>query len=199
MLAGDPVTQRLRAALPQFADQSQLGHGVGHHPLGRVGGGGRAQVGDQIAQRVVRLVAHGAHHRRGAGRDRPAQRLVGERQQVLDAAAAAGEHDDVHLRVAVQLAQRLDDLRHRVGALHGGVADREPHRRPPLRGHRGHVVFGGAGPPGDQADGRRQERQRPFEPRVEQPLGLEQTAQPFDAGQQLAHADGANLAEPQRE
>ena len=44
-----------------------------------------------------------------------------------------------------------------------------------------------------------QERDRPLEPRVEQPLGVQQPAQPLDAGQQLADADRADLADPQRE
>ena len=57
--------------------------------------------------------------------DRPAQRLVGERQQVLDAAAAARDDDHVDGGVGVEFAQRLDDLRHRVGALHRGVANGE--------------------------------------------------------------------------
>ena len=95
------------------ATQRLLGGGVGHDPLGGVGRGGRAQVGDEVAQRVVGFVADGADHRCGARGDRPAQRLVGERQQVLDAAAAAGEHDDVDVGSRVEFAQRLDDLRER--------------------------------------------------------------------------------------
>ena len=45
----------------------------------------------------------------------------------------------------------------------------------------------------------RQERDRPLEPRVEQALGVEQSAQPLDAGQQFADADRANLADAQAE
>ena len=44
-----------------------------------------------------------------------------------------------------------------------------------------------------------QERDRPLQPRVEQPFGVEQPAQPLDAGQQFADADRPDLADAQRE
>ena len=120
--------RRARSRRPRDA-RGLLGE-VGHHPLAGVGRGGAADVGDVVDQRGVRLVPDRRDHRRAARRDRPAQRLVGERQQVLDAAAAAGEHDHVDVRVAVERAQRVDDLRHGQRALHGGVLDPEPHGGP---------------------------------------------------------------------
>ena len=84
-----------RSRLPGLADQADLLGEVGHDPLGGVGRRRGAHVGDEVDQRRVGLVADRADHRRAAGEHRPAQRLVGERQQVLDAAAAAGQDDHV--------------------------------------------------------------------------------------------------------
>ena len=81
--------------LRRSRDQRLLGGGVGYDAFGGVGRGGRPKVGDEVAQRVVGFMADGADHGGGARRDLAAQRLVGERQQVLDAAAAAGDDDHV--------------------------------------------------------------------------------------------------------
>jgi len=172
--------------------------GVGYDAFGGVGRGGRAKVGHEVAQGVVRFVADGADDGGGARRDRAAQRLVGERQQVLDAAATAGDDDHVDGGVAIQLAQCLDDLWNGIWALHDGVAHLEPGRGPAPAGDGHHVTLCGRGAAGDQPNDAGQERDRPLEPRIEQPFGVQQLAQPFDAGQQLADADRANLADPQR-
>ena len=140
-------------------------------------------------------MADGADDGGGARGDRAAQRLVGERQQVLDAAAPAGDDDHVNRGVAVQLAQRVDDLGDRIWALHDCVAHLESHRGPATGGDGHHVTLGGRGAAGDQPDSAGQERERPLEPRIEQPFGVQQLAQPLDAGEQLADADRANLAD----
>ncbi len=170
---------------------------VRHEPPAGLGGGGAAQVGDVVDQRGVGLVPDRRDHRGAAGGDGAAQRLVGERQQVLDAAAAAGQHDHVDRRVAVERAERVDDLRHGQRALDGGVLDPEPHRRPAGRRVRHDVVLGGRRPAGDQPDAVGQERQPPLAGGVEQALGGQQLAQPLDAGQQLADADRADLVDAQ--
>ena len=93
--ASRSVSRRSRARSPGRcgrgpADpQPFLGH-VRHDPLGGVGRGGGPVVGDEVEQRGVRLVADRADHRGAAGGDRPHQRLVGERQQVLDASRRRG-------------------------------------------------------------------------------------------------------------
>ena len=47
---------------------------------------------------------------RGAGlRHSAAQGLVGERQEVLHRATAAGDHDDRHRRIGVELGERGED------------------------------------------------------------------------------------------
>ena len=57
-------------------------------------------------------MSDGGNHRGAAGRNRPHQALVGERQQVLQGPAAAGDDDDVDLRVLVEI---LKGLHHRRG------------------------------------------------------------------------------------
>ena len=61
-----------------------------------------ARVGGEVAERRVLLVPDGRDDRDGAGRDRADDPLVAEREEVLEAAAAAGEHDDVDLRLRGQ-------------------------------------------------------------------------------------------------
>ena len=117
---------------------------VGHDPLGGVGGRRRAVVGHQIHDRVVRLMADRADHRRPAGRDRSHQGLVGERQQVLQRPATSGDHDHLDLRNTVQLAQPGDDLFDRLRALDQGVPDRQPDGRPAPAGVLDHVALGRA-------------------------------------------------------
>ncbi|CAM5314435.1 hypothetical protein SBADM41S_03762 [Streptomyces badius] len=120
--------------------------------LGRVRGRGGAQIGDQVQQRGVRLMADRGDHRRTAGGHGPHQLLVGERQQILDAAAAPGHHDHVDLVQRVQLLDRLHHLGDRVHPLHGGVADLEAHGRPAAAGVLQDVPLGGGGPPADEPD-----------------------------------------------
>ena len=75
--------------------------------------------------------ARGRWRRRPASGTRrpPGRRLVGEREQILGAAAAAGEHDHVDLGVGVERPQRRCDRRPRPGALHRRLDDPKPHRR----------------------------------------------------------------------
>jgi hypothetical protein len=139
------------------------------------------------------------HHRRGQREHRPEQALVGERQQVLHRPAAARDHDDVDLRVAVEPAERGDDLGGGAGALHGGVHHPELDRRPAAPGHLQHVALRGRAAAGDQADAAGEERQRPLALLGEEPLGREQLATPLDAREQLAEPDHADVAGAQRE
>ncbi len=65
------------------------------------------------------------------------------------------------------------------------------HCGPTVCGDGDDIVLGVAGAAGDEPDGARQEGDRALESRVEQAFGVEQAAQPLDAGQQLTESDGA--------
>ena len=131
---------------------------------------------------------------RGADRvDGADQALVGERQQVLDGAAAAGDHDDVDVGVAVEPLDGLDHLERRALALHGGVRRLDPDRRPAaarvVDARRARRPSPGAVTSPTQP-GRKGSRR--LQGRVEEPLGGEQLAAALEPGEQLAEADHAD-------
>ena len=101
---------------------------VRHDDLGGGRRGGRADVGREVGQRDIDLVADAADHRHRVGHDGPHDPLVVERPEVLERAAAAGE--DRHggrvvgpaLRaagrgVALDAAERGHEARRRLLAL----------------------------------------------------------------------------------
>jgi hypothetical protein len=188
LLAVDPVAHGAVQAAPGDPDQLLLLAEIRHDPLGRVGWRRRPQIGHVVHQRRIRFVADRRDDRRTAGEDGPAERLVGEGQEVLERAAAAGQDDHVHRGVAVEHPQRVEDLRDRVDALHRHVLDPEVDGRPAAARVGQHIPLGGARPAGDETDAVGQERRPALAPRIEQSLGLQQLAEPLDAGLQLALA-----------
>ena len=130
-----------------------------------------------------------------SGRDGAHQALVGEGQQVLDRAAAAGDDDDVDRGVAVEGLDGRDHVRRSAGALHRGVlhgeGDARPARRafsstsrsaaepwavtsPTLRGRNGRARLSSA---------------------ANRPSCRQQPAASLQAGQQLALSDQPDLAD----
>ena len=183
-----------------WSTRGQLLGDVGHDQLGGVGGRRGADVGHQVEQRAVGLVADRGHHRRPGLGDRADQPLVGERQQVLDRAAAPGDHDHVDVGVVVEPLQRRDHLARR----RAGPASWRARPRTSTPGQRRVALsrtslLGGRPGRGDQADAGGQERQRPLQRGVEQPLGGQQLPAPLELGEQLAEADHPDLAGVERE
>jgi hypothetical protein len=119
-----------------------------------------ASVG--VEQRRVLLVPDRADHRRPARRHRPDQGLVGEREQVLERAAAPRDHDHVDLGVGIEAVQRVDDLAGRVRPLHRYLLDPEPDGRPAPPGVLLDVPLRRGITPADESDDTRQEGDRPF-------------------------------------
>ncbi len=197
-----PLQIRVHTApgpVPQHPHPLELLAHVRDDLLGRVGRGGGTQVGDMVQQRIVRLVPDGGDDRRTALGHGPHELLVGEGQQVLDAATAPRDDDDVHVLDRVQLLHRLHDLRNGVHALHGDVAHLEADGGPAVPGVLQHVPLRGRGTPADQPDQLRQEGQRLLPLRREQPFRRERLLQPLQPGQQLADADGPDLGGAQRQ
>ena len=127
--SSQPVTHR-RARSRSWATRANCSPTSGTSRLAASVGVDARTIGHVVEQGRVLLVPDRAHHRRPARRDRPDQRLVGEREQVLQRAAAPGDHDHVHVGVLVEAPQRVDDLRGRVRSLHRRLLDPEPHGRP---------------------------------------------------------------------
>ena len=102
-LVRDEGRHALEDSIAGVAHAGQLLGDIGHDALRGVGGRGGTDVGHEVQQRGVHVVADGAHGGHRAGRHRPDHGLVAEGQQVLEASAATRDDDDVHLRGALQL------------------------------------------------------------------------------------------------
>ena len=100
---------------------AQLGE-VGHDEPRRGGGRRGAHVGGEIAERRVLLVADRRDDGHVASGDRAHDAFVGERKQVLEAAAAAGEDDHVGT-APTEVADRRADRSGRARALDVGLGD----------------------------------------------------------------------------
>ena len=175
--------------------------------LGEVGddqpaGGGRrrrAHVGGEVAERRVLLVPDRGHDRYGARGDRADEPLVGEGEQVLEAAAAAGEDDTstsgsrarrapstIAGAAALALDERLGDERRCAGGKRVVIAVSTsrlaaaslPVTRPIRRGRRGSGRLRAVG---------------------EQPLGGELRLQPLERGEVGAEPEALDRERPQAE
>ena len=164
-----------------------------------VGGRRRAAVGDQVAQRNVALVPHGGDDDGRAGRDRTAEPLVRERQEILQRAAAARDHDHVDIGAGVERRQGAQDLGYRALALHGGLGEDEARRREARPRIADDVQRRGRIPARDQADAARPERRRALAAGLEEPVGIEPAPRLLDAREQRAVAGGLDAIGAQRQ
>jgi hypothetical protein len=127
--------------------------------------------------------------RNGAGGDGANDALVGEGEEVLEAAAAAGQDDDVHGRVRHQSAERVDDQHGRARPLHSRLGHDEARGRE-SRGDGAHeVAAGGSVAAGEQANGAREARQRTLALGCEEAFGGEGALQAFQRGHVLAEPE----------
>jgi hypothetical protein len=168
---------------------------IGTRDSRRCGGRGRAQVGHEVGDGEVGLVAHAAHHGNRAGVDRARDDLLVEGPQVLEAAAAAT--DDEHVRVLALAgdANRARDLRAGSLALHRrGVEDHGRHRRAPAQ-HREDVAERRRLTRGHDADRAREGRQRPLAVGIEQAIGRELRLELLERLVQRATARAAQLVD----
>ena len=200
LLAGQPAAERLRGAgRGRRVDEASSSATSGTTSLAASVGveartsATRSSSGWSCSWPIAETTGR-ARHVDGAD-----QRLVGERQQVLDRATAARDDDDVDLGVALEARERLHHLGGGALALHGGVGDLEGDVRPAAPGVVEHVALSRGVRRGDQSDAAGEERQRPLELGGEQPLGREQLPAPLEPGQQLAEADHPDLAGRERE
>ena len=148
----------------------------------------RADVGDEIGDRDVGLVADRRDDRHRRGGDRARDDFLVERPEVLDRPAAASDDDDVDARHAADGAQPARDLAGRAFALHARRADHEVRVRVAPPQHLDDVADRGAVERGDDADLARQRRQRPLARGVEQPFGLQPLLQLIEGELQRAEA-----------
>ena len=143
-----------------------------------------SRVGGEIAEWRVLLVTDGRDHRHATRGDGAHEALVAERQEVLEAAAASREHDDVHVGHFTDLAQRVDHRGHREGALDVRFGDDDPRRRKARRDRRENVALGRRVVAGHEPDSARHERQRALP--LEHAFGSELLLQPLERGEMVA-------------
>ena len=138
-----------------------------------------------------------AHDRHRAGGDRAHDALVAEREQVLEAAAAAREHDHVDLRLGAHRLQRRHDRERRPRALDERLRDDDPRRREARLDVRDHVPLRRGVVARDEADPARQPRERALALGREQALVGELPLQPLERREVLAEAEALDRERPQ--
>ena len=144
--------------------------------------------GDVVDQRAVGVVADRGDHRHPQQRDRAAQPLVAEREQIGQRAAAAGHDHHLDLGDRGQLAQGGGDPGGCVAVLDRREGPHQP-PAPATAAQAGqHVVAGLAALAGDDPDRPRQPRARQRLLGLEQPVGVQAAAQPLERDQQVALA-----------
>ena len=160
---------------------------------------GAADGGDVVEQGAVGVVADRGDHRHSEQRDRAAEGLVAEAEQVGERAAAAGHDRHLDLAHRGEVAERADDRGRRVAILHRGEAPHQP-PRPAATGKRGEdVVARLAALAGDHADRAGEQRQAQALLALEQPLPVERLAQTVDPREQVSHAGHAQVADGEGE
>ena len=98
----------------------------GGDEFGGGGGSGGAQVGDEVRDGEVSLVADGGDGGKRRGGDGAGEGFVVEAGEVFDGAAAAGDEDEVDaVRVGVEEADAGDNGGGASGALNGGGIDEQ--------------------------------------------------------------------------
>jgi hypothetical protein len=127
-------------------------------------------------------------HRHATNRERADQRLLVERPQILEAAAAAADHQQVENRQLLRQAQHLDHFRRGAGALHLGGQHDDPPAPAAARENAQEILHGGARGRRDEADRCGHRGKRALALAIEQALGrqpllerLEFPLQPPDA------------------
>ena len=147
-------------------------------PLGRhqLGGGGRRrrpQIGDKIGDGEINFMSDRADHRDLRGGNCPRHDLLVERPEILHAAAAAGDDNDIAGMMGIEPADAGHDLGCRILPLHRGRDDAEMEAGKPAADDVEEIADGGPFRRGDDADAFRQIGDLALALRIEQPFGGE--------------------------
>jgi hypothetical protein len=145
---------------------------AGAGQLGGGGGGGGAQVGGEVGDAHVGLVADAHHHRQRAGADGAGDGFAVEGGEVFEAAAAAHQEQHIGAVTGGAAASPPDgrgDLGRRAVALHWRGVEGDRHVGRPAGERRGDVAPGGGLGRADHRDAARKTRQCPLGGRLEEP------------------------------
>src|SRR5437867_1584681 len=174
-----PLEVAERAGRGALEALGQLGERIDHRllladdELGGRRGRWRAQVGDEVGDREIHLVADGRHHGRLGAGDGARDDLFVEGPEIFERSAAAADDDDVDVAERVEVAQPLRDLLGGAVALHAGGRDHDVQLAEAAADHAQHVADRRAAQRRHHADLSREARQLALARLIEQPLGLE--------------------------
>src|SRR5580704_1086994 len=100
-----------------------------HDQLGGGRGGGRADIGYEIRDREIRLMANSGNYRDRTCDNRASYSLFVEGPQVFDRAAAANEQNHIRSLLPAEVAECFDNLPRSVNSLDLHWIKREMHVR----------------------------------------------------------------------
>ena len=166
---------------------------IGHAEFRRGGRCRRAQVGNIVQNRSVDLMPYRRDHRPAAGGCGAGDTLGVEHPQILFAAAAAGDQDQVGPRVAVQPADAVHDTLFSLDALHADGGQQQFHHRPAAANDVLHVLPRCAGLARDNADTPRYGGQRALALGCKQALGLQLFVQRVKRHLRGTRAEGLHI------
>src|SRR5262245_6395061 len=159
-----------RAELRQRVDHRLL---LAHHQLGGGRRCGRAEVGDEVGDREVHLVAHRRHHRYLRTGDGSRDDLLVESREIFDRPAAAADDDDVDIAQRVEIAERPRDVLGGAVALHLAGRDHDRELAETAPDDAKYVLDRRAGRRGADADLASESRQLALARLIEETLGRE--------------------------
>ena len=160
-------------ALPGVGDELPLLTHVWYDLLCRIRRRRGAKIGGQIDERPVVLMPDCRDDWFAACRRGTYHVFVGEADEVFETAAATRDDDDVHSRVVVELADRLDHLRRALRTLDVDMLNHEVHRRPTQVHVGDDIAFGAGLGCANQADATGKFRKRNLVFGVEQAFAFE--------------------------
>ena len=163
--------------------------------LGRGRGRRGPEVGDEIGDGEVDLVADGRDDGHGRAGDGPGHGLLVEGPQVLDGAAAAADDEDLDTGPAAQGLDALDDLGRGALALDAGRVDDDVEPGVAALEDAQDIADGRPRRRGHDADRPRPERQLALAGLVEQALGPELLLELLEAELEGALALGLDLVD----
>ena len=192
-ICAEPTLDDASCALSLLSDALPLLCDVGNNPLCRIRGRRRTEIGDEVHERYVLLVPDRGDDGDPRGDHGTDEAFVAEGQQVLDASTAAGDDDDVHVGLSVEILEGLDDGRDCSRSLDRHLADDEVDAGPAQASVDRDVAQRGARSTRDETDATGEEGQRALALGCEKPLRLEQRAQALELLEQRPSAQGADL------
>ena len=163
----------------------------GDHHLRGSRGRRRANIRDEIGDREIRLVTDGGDDRYGAPDDGARNRLLVEGPQVLSRSTATPDDHDVDAGHAADGPDGIGDLSRCAFALHPRRPDDEVDVGMAAGEDLDDIAERRSGERRDDADLRRQRRQRPLARKIEEALGLELLLQLLE--RQLQRAETLRL------